>query len=58
MWINGFSAVSKRAAFCQRRILSLGPINSIVGIRNASSTSGLWLPNSNQVKFSTENKKN
>lgn len=63
MWINGFFAASKRAAVYQRRVLSLGTnlkyrlndtvhnINSIVGVRCASSTSGLWLPNSNQVKI-------
>lgn len=61
MWINGLAAASKRAVLCQRRVLSLGgnlkyrlyntvPIKSIVGVRYASSTSGLWLPNSNQVK--------
>lgn len=66
MWIKGFSAASRRVV-CQGRVLSLGgnlkyrlqdsvAVNSIVGSRFASSTSGLWLPNSNQVKFD-KNKK-
>lgn len=57
MWIKGFSIASKRVV-CHGRVLSLGgnlnyrlqdsvAIKSIVGVRYASSTAGLWLPNSN-----------
>lgn len=62
MWINGFAAASKRAAVCRGHVLSLSgnlkfrlqdkfAVKSISDIRYASSTSGLWLPNSNQVKY-------
>lgn len=73
MWINGFSAASKRAAVCRKHVLSFSgnlkyrlhdtfAVKSIADVRYASSTSGLWLPNSNQVKknlnFLKENNKN